>query len=182
MLTVEVEPGTDAQRVRTETKVAPHHAAGRWVRRVAAVLALAAIFFGVLLGRGLFSGSDSGRAGSAAVQRTMPTSSAIEAKYGVRFIAVDVTSAGGMIQIRYQVLDSAKTEAIHTQEATPTVIDGSGIEYNLPGIPGHSHIGPVKKAGTTDFVLLANAKGGVKSGTTVTIRIGDLELRGVSVN
>ena len=87
-----------------------------------------------------------------------------------------------MIQVRYQVLDSAKTEAIHTQEATPTVIDGHGVKYDLPGMTGHSHIGPVKKAGVTDFVLLANARGGVKSGSIVTIKIGELELHNVPVS
>jgi hypothetical protein len=112
----------------------------------------------------------------------MPTSAPIEAKYGVRFVGVDITSAGGMIQVRYQVLDSAKAGAIHSEEATPTIIDSSGTKYNLPGMPGHTHIGPVKKAGTTDFVLLANARGGVKAGSTVTLRMGDLELHDVPVS
>jgi hypothetical protein len=112
----------------------------------------------------------------------MPSSPAIEDKYGVRFLGVDVTSGGGMIQVRYQVLDSAKTEAIHTQEATPTVIDGAGVKYDLPGMAGHTHIGPVKKAGTADFVLLANARGGVKAGSVVTLKIGELELRNVPVD
>ncbi|MEP7204487.1 MAG: hypothetical protein ABI894_17875, partial [Ilumatobacteraceae bacterium] len=57
-----------------------------------------------------------------------------------------------------------------------------GTDYGLPGMPGHSHVGPVKKAGTTDYVLLANVGGALKSGSTVTIKIGDLELRNVPVS
>ena len=100
----------------------------------------------------------------------------------MRFLGVDITSAGGMIQVRYQVLDSAKTQAIHDEQSTPHVIAADGTDFGLPGMPGHTHIGPVKKAGTTDFVLLANSGGDLKPGSTVTIRIGDLELHDVPVN
>lgn len=181
MLNIQSEQGIGTEHMPEASPVRSRHGAGPWARRVAAVLALAAVFFGVLLVRSWGSGSEPTTPSRSVDRRTMPTSPAIEAKYGVRFIGVEVTSAGGMIQIRYQVLDSAKTEAIHSQEATPTIIDASGTEYNLPGMPGHTHIGPVKKAGTTDFVLLANARGGVKNGTTVTIRIGALELHDVPV-
>ncbi len=84
----------------------------------------------------------------------MPSSPEIEDKYGVRFLGVDITSAGGMIQVRYQVPDSAKTPAIHVEDSTPHIITADGTHDGLPGMPGHTHIGPVKKAGTTDFVLL----------------------------
>lgn len=182
MLGIESEQGIDTEGVPEALTVRPRQAAGPWARRTVAAVALAAVFFGVLLVRSWGSGSESTTPSRSIELRAMPTSAAIEAKYGVRFIGVEVTSAGGMIQIRYQVLDSAKTQAIHTEEATPTVVDGAGNEYNLPGMPGHAHIGAVKTAGTTDFVLLANAKGGVKSGVTVTIRIGGLELHGVPVS
>jgi hypothetical protein len=151
------------------------------MRSVLRVLALAGVFFGVLLVRTWTPDSSPAPSRPAVGERPMPTSPAIESKYGVRFVGIDITSGGGMIQVRYQVLDSAKAGAIHDEEATPTIIDG-GVSYNLPGMPGHTHIGPVKKAGTTDYVLLANAGGGVKPGSTVTLRIGDLELRNVPVS
>ncbi|MEY2445076.1 MAG: hypothetical protein QOE00_1656, partial [Ilumatobacteraceae bacterium] len=67
------------------------------------------------------------------------------------------------------------------QSAAPYVVDSHGVKYADPGMVGHSHIGPVKASGTTDFVLLANARGGVRPGSIVTIKIGDLELRDVPV-
>ena len=112
---------------------------------------------------------------------TIPTSADIEATYGVRFIGVDVTAGGGMIQIRYQVLDTDKTSAIHDVDAAPYVIDAAGHKYADPGMMGHSHVGRDKAAGTTDFVLLANAGGGVQPGAFVTIKVGTLELRDVPV-
>jgi hypothetical protein len=182
MLTYNLE-GVDEDGVQPEElKARPPRAARPLVRNVLAVLGLVAIFFGVLLVRNWRADSNARVVTFAADARVMPSSPEIEDKYGVRFLGVDVTSGGGMIQVRYQVLDSAKTEAIHSQEATPAVIDGGGVKYDLPGMAGHSHIGPVKKAGVTDFVLLANAGGGVKSGSIVTIKIGELELHDVPVS
>ena len=182
MLTYDLD-GVDEDGVQPEElKARPPRAARPLVRKALAVLGLIAVFFGVLLVRNWRADSNEGAVTAAADARVMPSSPEIEDMYGVRFLGVDVTSAGGMIQVRYQVLDSAKTEAIHSQEATPTVIDGHRVKYNLPGMAGHTHIGPVKKAGVTDFVLLANARGGVRSGSTVTIMIGSLELHNVPVS
>lgn len=178
MLGYEIESMDRA--VLDEPKGGSPRAARPFARTALGVLGLAVLVLGVLVVRGWRPGSDD-TAQPAAAATTMPTSPEIESKYGVRFIGVDVTSGGGMIQVRYQVLDSAKTEAIHDQEAAPYVVDSHGVKYADPGMVGHSHIGPVKAAGITDFVLLANARGGVKPGSFVTIKIGDLELRNVPV-
>ncbi|HEX3089821.1 MAG TPA: hypothetical protein VHQ23_14300 [Ilumatobacteraceae bacterium] len=111
----------------------------------------------------------------------MPVSAEIESTYGIRFTVVDVTAGGGMIQIHYQVLDSAKTEAIHGTDLAPLIVDSRGVEYKDPGMVGHSHVGKTQAAGTTDYILLANAKGGVTPGSIVTIKVGDLALENVPV-
>jgi hypothetical protein len=169
------------ENIPEQPKVGPPRVARPSVRMVLGVLALVVVFVATLWVRVSRDDSNVGGAKSGNVASTMPTSSAIEEKYGVRFLGVDVTSAGGMIQVRYQVLDSSKTEVIHDQSAAPYVVDSHGVKYADPGMVGHSHIGPVKASGTTDFVLLANARGGVRPGSIVTIKIGDLELRGVPV-
>jgi hypothetical protein len=181
MLTSTID-GVDEQASPEELKARPPRAARPFARKALAVISLAVVFFGVLLVRNWRADSDEVTVQPTGGAQVMPTSPEIEDKYGVRFLGVDITSAGGMIQVRYQVLDSAKTEAIHSQEATPTVIDSAGVKYDLPGMAGHTHIGPVKKAGSTDFVLLANARGGVKAGSTVTLKIGELELHNVPVD
>jgi hypothetical protein len=181
MLTYNLE-GVDEDGVQPEeVKDGPPRAARPFVLRALAVLGLVAVFAGVLLVRNWRADSDE-TTQTAATAQGMPSSPEIESKYGVRFLGVDITSAGGMIQVRYQVLDSAKTEVIHTAEATPHVIAADGTDFNLPGMPGHSHIGPVKKAGTSDYVLLANARGALKPGAIVTIKMGDLELHDVLVD
>jgi hypothetical protein len=154
----------------------------RWSRRPIIrtgllVAGLVVMVVGILVVRGWRPTSDDGSSSSA----TMPISAEIEATYGVRFTGVDVTAGGGMIQIRYQVIDSDKTAAIHDSDGAPYIVDSNGHTYADPGMAGHSHVGGTKPSGTSDYVLLANARGGVKAGSVVTIRIGDLELRNVHV-
>jgi hypothetical protein len=153
-----------------------------FVRTAVGVVLLAALVVGILLARGWRPNSkDSAARPGAASEAGMPTSAAIESKYGIRFLGVDVTSGGGMIQVRYQVLDSDKGEAIHDADVAPVIVDGSGKTYADPGMVGHSHVGKTQAPGTSDYILLANARGGVKPGSMVTIKVGDLELRNVPV-
>lgn len=165
-----------------EPKAGPPHAARPLVRLALVIIALAVLFVGVLLIRGWRpSSDDTASPAPVATATSMPISAAIESTYGIRFTGVDVTAGGGMIQVRYQVLDSAKTEAIHGTDLAPYVVDGHGTKYADPGMVGHSHVGKTLAAGRTDYILLANAMGRVKPGSVVTVKVGDLELRGVPV-
>ena len=161
---------------------APPRPLGPFVRTAIGVVALAALVVGILFLRGWRPDSKATPARPAATAAAgMPTSAAIEAKFGIRFLGVDVTSGGGMIQLRYQILDSDKTAAIHEADVAPFIIDSSGKKYADPGMVGHSHVAKTQSPGTSDYILLANARGGVKPGSTVTIKVGDLELRNVPV-
>ncbi len=167
-----------------EEKAGSPRAARPLVRLSLAVLALAAVFLAVILVRGWRPGTDNNTTTTPAVASSrpvVPTSPEIEAMYGIRFTLVNVTAGGGMIQVHYQVIDSDKTESIHDETIAPYIIDSHGAKYADPGMVGHSHVGAVKAAGTTDFILLANAGGGVKAGSLVTIKVGDLELHDVPV-
>ena len=152
------------------------------IRAMIAVMVMVALFVGVLFIRGWRPSNDgTPSAAPVAPAVAMPTSAVIESTYGIRFTGVDITAGGGMIQVRYQVLDSNKTEAIHGPELAPYVVDSHGAKYADPGMAGHSHVGKAQAAGRTDYILLANAMGGVKPGSTVTIKVGELELRNIPV-
>ncbi len=140
------------------------------------------LMMGAILGiRGWGPFADKSSSTSAA-GATVPTSREFEDTYGIRLSSVDITAAGGMIQIRYQILDGDKAEAMHSDESAAAVIGPDGHVYSDPGMAGHSHVGKVGAAGTSDNLLLANAGGGLRPGMKVTVRIGDLELRGVPVD
>ena len=171
------------KQIVLEPKTGPSPAARSSVRTALVVLTLAVLFAAVLFIRGWrpMSSDSTPRPASSATVPAMPTSPTIEAKYGVRFLGVDVTAGGGMIQVRYQVLDSDKTDAIHSADLTPFVVDSHGTKYADPGMVGHSHVTKSKSPGMTDYILLANAGGTVQRGSVVTIKVGDLELRNVPV-
>ncbi|MDP1877605.1 MAG: hypothetical protein Q8M17_08625, partial [Actinomycetota bacterium] len=102
-------------------EVRPRRAARPLVRTGLIVLGLVVMVGAILVARGWRpTSSDSSSSSSSA---SMPISAEIEATYGVRFTGVDVTAGGGMIQIRFQVLDSDKTAAIHADDGAPVVVD-----------------------------------------------------------
>jgi hypothetical protein len=145
-------------------------------------IALAAMVLGILAVRhaGPFA-----QGASAPATGAVPQSAAVESQFGIRLVGIDITASGGMIQLRYQVLDLDKAEALHpaANEAPVVVVVGSdGHEYLDPGIAGHTHVAGVAAAGSYDRILLANARGGVHAGDRVTVRFGDLELTGVPVD
>ena len=111
----------------------------------------------------------------------MPVNPAMESEFGIRFTAVGVTSAGGMIMLRYQILDSDKVLSVHDTETAPYVLGPDGYKFDAPGMQGHSHIGKKKLAGTTDYILLANSGGRLKPGMVVTIVAGQLRMSDVTV-
>jgi hypothetical protein len=167
--------------VEPQSSSRPRAAARTTVRGISLVLALVAIIFTVLLVRGWRPDATNAASNQSQGIPGMPTSAEIEATYGIRFTGVGVTAGGGMIQIRYQVLDSDKVEAIHGTDLAPVIVDSHGVMYADPGMVGHSHVGKVQSAGATDYILLADARGGVQQGSVVTIKVGDLELRKVPV-
>ncbi len=133
----------------------------------------------ILAGRGWgpFAAED----GPAPPSVAMPVSASIESTYGVRLESVAVTAGGGMIQLRYQILDGDKAEALHGTDAAPAVVAANGTVYADPGMAGHSHVGATGNSGSSDTLLLADAGGAVHRGDVVTVRIGSLELRDVRV-
>ena len=167
--------------VATEPQAQSPRSRRSLVRAISLVLALVAMVVAILLVRGWRPVATNAASQQSIVASSMPVSAEIEAKYGIRFTSVDVTAGGGMIQLQYQVLDADKTLAIHDADAAPFVIDSHGVKYADPGMVGHTHVGKTKTPGTTDFILLANAGGGVKHGSVVTVKVGDLELRNIVV-
>jgi hypothetical protein len=133
----------------------------------------------ILAGRGW--GPFAAEGGAVPTSVAMPASAAIEATYGVRVESVAVTAGGGMIQVRYQILNGDKAEALHGTDAAPAVISAEGTVYADPGMAGHSHVGKTGTSGSSDTLLLADAGGAVQRGDVVTVRIGELVLRGVHV-
>jgi hypothetical protein len=100
---------------------------------------------------------------------------AIEERWGVRFTQVGVTADGGMIDLRFQVLDPDKALAmIDDVERLPVMVaEGSGQLVNsaLP-MPARHELA----AGRTYFLLYRNGAGAIKPGEPVTVVVGEQRL------
>ena len=98
---------------------------------------------------------------------------------GVRVVRVAVTGGGGLIDLRYQVLDPNKAVIVHdgrppalVDEKTGAVIDGLFM--------GHAHSGE-PRAGVTYPLLFVNAQGLIKRGGHASVRLGNSVLEHVAV-
>jgi hypothetical protein len=131
----------------------------------------------------LLAGGYSGWRGYAASQQewvpgTMPVSQEIEEKFGVRFNFLAVTAGGGMVELRYRVVDAGKAANFgHFTETAPMLIaedTGKIVDVTIMGLHNHR-----VEPGRTYYVLYRNTETAVQSGRPVTIRIGNLDLEHV---
>jgi hypothetical protein len=106
---------------------------------------------------------------------TMPTSSEIEEKFGVRFSLLAVTADGGMVELRYRILDEGRAANFgHYSETAPMLIaedTGEIVDVTIMGLHNHR-----VEPGRQYYVLYRNTAGAIESGRPVTIALGDLEL------
>lgn len=109
------------------------------------------------------------------VPGTMPISEEIEEKFGVRFTFLAVTADGGMVELRYRVIDEDKAANFgHFTETAPMLVDdetGDVVDVTIMGLHNHR-----AEPGRTYYVLYRNTGGALKSGHPVNIVIGKYEL------
>lgn len=108
----------------------------------------------------------------------MPISQAMEDKYGVRFSFVAVTAGGGMVELRYRVVDAGKAANFgHYTETAPMLISevtGKVVDVTIMGLHNHR-----VEPGRTYYVLYRNTGNAIVSHEPLTIVVGDLKLEHV---
>jgi hypothetical protein len=97
-----------------------------------------------------------------------PINPAIEAQWGVRVSQVAMTADGGLVDLRYVVLDATKAAGMLSDVANLPVVkaEDSGVLITSTAQMGDEHN---LQAGRTYFLLYRNAGGAVKPGTPVTV-------------
>jgi hypothetical protein len=144
----------------------------RWVALgVVALLVLAG-----LIGRSWWGG------GQADIRdgTTVVTEDGMAARYGIDVTLVAVTAAGGLIELRYQVVDPDKADrVVHDRALAPAlVVEGTG-QTLVMAAPPHHH-GAELQLGGTYFFLMANARNAIHRGDEVTLVIGDARLEHIT--
>ena len=115
----------------------------------------------------------------AAPGAVMPSSPSIEQNWGIRFTAVSVLADGGLIELRYQVVDPSRSPRIHTGDATNDtknlpvlIVEGTGAKVESRSVMFHFHHAS-DKDGRLYSIIYGNAGGALKPHTLVTIHLSD---------
>ena len=110
-----------------------------------------------------------------------PVSAQIEAGYGLRFQRATMAVQGGLVDVRFVILDTVRAEPVigHlSRERVKLVDDASGRVLDTRTMtPGDSNL----KAGEGYYMLFRNSGGVLHPGSHVSVAIGKLRLPGVTV-
>ncbi|WP_426594677.1 hypothetical protein ACPPVS_03900 [Cellulomonas sp. McL0617] len=149
---------------------------------VGAALAAGVVTAAIWLSHG--SHQDATAAADAAVPvswgREAVTADGLVARSGVRIVGVTVTGAGGLVDLRYQVVDPDTADALHDPANPPAVVDEETglVVHDL--FMNHSHSGQFK-AGETYYLVFDNPNGWIHTGSVVTVLLGDAQVDHVVV-
>jgi hypothetical protein len=101
-----------------------------------------------------------------------------EEKWGLKIVAVRLTSAGSLLDFRYRVIDPEKVSPLLDRNAKPYLVDqASGVRLSVPNMP---KVGSLRAKGKPEtdrvyFILFGNSRGLVKKGSKVTVVVGDFK-------
>jgi hypothetical protein len=99
---------------------------------------------------------------------------------GVRLERVALSGEGGLIDVRYRVIDADKAQAVHAPENPPLVLDQrSGAIVNQL-LMSHLHHGRAKE-GVRYYLIFYNPGDVIRRGGRVSIQLGGARVEGVTV-
>jgi hypothetical protein len=99
---------------------------------------------------------------------------------GVKITQVAVTGAGGLVDLRFEVVDPELAAAIHDASTPPAVVDERTglVVHDL--FMGHAHTGAFK-AGVTYYFVFINGRNWIHRGSKVTVLLGNAAVEHVVV-
>jgi hypothetical protein len=166
-------------------------APARWGRfRPPGRVRIAGFLAGVLIAAGILvlalwlpqrsNGQTSSVAPPPQWRRPAVSASGLAEQSGVRLVRVAVTGAGGLLDLRYQVVDPSKAVAVHEAKTPPAIIDErTGLVLNRL-LMGHAHHGQLKAA-VSYYLIFENTGNWVRRGSEVTVLLGDAQVEHVVV-
>jgi len=113
-------------------------------------------------------------------QRPPVSITALADRTGVNLVRVAVTGDGGLLDLRYKVVDPGKAAAIHDTRTPPAIVDQrTGLVFSEL-LMNHSHTGELKPA-VTYYLVFTNVGNWVRRGDEVTVLLGDAQVENVIV-
>lgn len=158
--------------------------------RLALVLVLTcaiAAALGVFLGVGDDHGPAPAAAGAPVAalhpevwNRTVVSEGDLPPRMGLKIVRVSASGGGGLVDVRFQVVNPDLAASLHEHDLPPGVIDGSTGVLIDELLMAHSHTGDFVP-GVTYFYLFDNPGNFVRPGSTVTVFLGKAEVPDVPV-
>jgi hypothetical protein len=119
----------------------------------------------------------------AVTPRPLPaavTSAGLAERSGVRVVRVAETAGGGLLDLRYEVVNPDVAAAIHDTATPPALVDErSGLVIGQL-LMGHVHKGQLK-AGLSYYLVFLNPGDAVRRGDRVSVVLGHARLQHVRV-
>ena len=112
--------------------------------------------------------------------RTPVDADGLAQRSGVRITRVAVTGGGGLLDLRFQVLDPNRANSLH-DAATPTarIDEDSGLVVR-DVLMNHAHTGKYT-SGETYYLVFENPGNWIRRGTKVTVLLGSAQVGQVVV-
>ncbi|MEN3306946.1 MAG: hypothetical protein V7603_3148 [Micromonosporaceae bacterium] len=99
---------------------------------------------------------------------------------GVKLVRVALSGAGGLVDLRYQVVDPGLAASLHGTGTPPALVDErSGLVLSRL-LMDHAHSGQFKLA-ETYYLVFENPGSWVHRGSRVTVLLGDAQVEHVPV-
>ncbi len=99
---------------------------------------------------------------------------AFEEKWGIHISHIAVVADGGLIDFRFQVIDPDKASPVMEVETRPHLyVESTGQEVSSLYHIMHNHD---IQAGKSHYLIFNNENGAIRSGTSVSVVLGDMRL------
>jgi hypothetical protein len=113
-------------------------------------------------------------------QRPVVTADGLVQQSGVKITLVAVTGDGGLVDLRFKVVDPERANGVHDPATPPGVVDeDSGLVVHEL-LMNHAHTGPYK-AGVTYYLVFNNPGNWVHHGSRVSVMLGNAQVEHVLV-
>lgn len=99
---------------------------------------------------------------------------------GVTITRVAVSGGGGLVDLRFRVVDPDRAHALHDPATPPAVVDESSGLVVRDLLMNHEHTGDYRP-GVTYYLVFANPGNWVRRGARVTVLLGNAQVAHVRV-
>ena len=144
--------------------------------RLLGLVAGAAVAVGAIA---LVTGHDAAKPGPQPLPKGVNAAGLLDAT-GARVVRVTKAGDGGLIDVRYQIVDSDKAAALHSVKRPPALVDEHSGMVISRLLMGHAHAGTFHN-GEVYFFEFEDPAGLVQPGDPVSVVLGPVRLMHVKV-